>query len=103
VAPGGVYLQSDVCLLSKTDDHVRRLKMLEHDDDGIALMNSWNMGDSSRTPRGLPSPGVGSPGLELLPFGKRGAPIRRIPPALPYTAGGPEDERQHHTTHDESA
>ena len=28
---GGVYLQSGVCLLPKTDDHVRRLKMLEND------------------------------------------------------------------------
>jgi len=28
---GAVYLQSGVCLLPKTDDHVRRLKMLEHD------------------------------------------------------------------------
>ncbi|TPG12767.1 Chromate resistance protein ChrB [Sphingomonas oligophenolica] len=28
---GAVYLQSGVCLLPKTDDHIRRLKMLEHD------------------------------------------------------------------------
>lgn len=28
---GGIYLQSGVCLLPKTDDHVRRLKMLEND------------------------------------------------------------------------
>src|SRR6267378_7542167 len=28
---GGVYLQNGVCLLPKTDDHVRRLKMLEND------------------------------------------------------------------------
>jgi hypothetical protein len=28
---GGVYLQSGVCLLPKTDDHARRLKMLEND------------------------------------------------------------------------
>lgn len=28
---GAVYLQSGVCLLPKTDDHVRRLKMLEND------------------------------------------------------------------------
>jgi hypothetical protein len=28
---GGVYLQNGVCLLPRTDDHVRRLKMLEND------------------------------------------------------------------------
>jgi hypothetical protein len=28
---GAVDLQNDVCLLPKTDDHVRRLKMLEYD------------------------------------------------------------------------
>lgn len=28
---GGVYLQGGLCLLPKTDDHVRRLKMLEND------------------------------------------------------------------------
>lgn len=28
---GAVYVQSGVCLLPKTDDHVRRLKMLEND------------------------------------------------------------------------
>ncbi|NKJ08271.1 Chromate resistance protein ChrB [Rhizobium sp. SG741] len=28
---GAVYLQYGVCLLPKTDDHVRRLKMLEND------------------------------------------------------------------------
>lgn len=28
---GAVYLQSGVCLLPKTDDHVRRLKMLENE------------------------------------------------------------------------
>lgn len=28
---GAVYLQGGVCLLPKTDDHVRRLKMLEND------------------------------------------------------------------------
>ncbi|HEX6441874.1 MAG TPA: Chromate resistance protein ChrB [Stellaceae bacterium] len=28
---GGVYLQNGVCLLPKTDDHARRLKMLEND------------------------------------------------------------------------
>ena len=28
---GAVYLQSGVCLLPKTDNHVRRLKMLEND------------------------------------------------------------------------
>ncbi|MBM2766749.1 Chromate resistance protein ChrB [Burkholderia anthina] len=28
---GAVYLQSGVCLLPKTDDHVRRLKMIEND------------------------------------------------------------------------
>jgi len=33
---GAVYLQNGVCLLPKSDDHVRRLKMLEND---IAEMN----------------------------------------------------------------
>ena len=33
---GAVYLQNGVCLLPKTDDHIRRLKMLEND---IAEMN----------------------------------------------------------------
>jgi len=28
---GGIYLQNGVCLLPKTDDHMRRLKMLEND------------------------------------------------------------------------
>lgn len=28
---GAIYLQSGVCLLPKTDDHVRRLKMLENE------------------------------------------------------------------------
>jgi hypothetical protein len=28
---GAVYLQNGVCMLPKTDDHVRRLKMLEND------------------------------------------------------------------------
>ncbi|ARU04260.1 chromate resistance protein ChrB [Comamonas serinivorans] len=28
---GAVYLQNGVCLLPRTDDHTRRLKMLEHD------------------------------------------------------------------------
>src|SRR5246127_3089216 len=28
---GAVYLQNGVCLLPKTDDHARRLKMLEND------------------------------------------------------------------------
>jgi hypothetical protein len=28
---GAVYLQSGVCLLPKTDDHIRRMKMLEND------------------------------------------------------------------------
>lgn len=32
---GAVYLQSGVCLLPKTDDHVRRLKLLEHDVTGM--------------------------------------------------------------------
>jgi hypothetical protein len=32
---GAVYLQNGVCLLPKTDDHARRLKMIEND---IALM-----------------------------------------------------------------
>ena len=30
-AMGAIYLQNSVCLLPKTDDHVRRLKMLEND------------------------------------------------------------------------
>lgn len=33
---GAVYLQNGVCLLPKTDDHVRRLKMVEND---ISKMN----------------------------------------------------------------
>ncbi|WP_218822904.1 Chromate resistance protein ChrB [Tistlia consotensis] len=33
---GAVYLQGGVCLLPKTDDHVRRLKMLENDIAGMA-------------------------------------------------------------------
>jgi hypothetical protein len=32
---GAVYLQSGVCLLPKSDDHVRRLKMLENDIAGM--------------------------------------------------------------------
>lgn len=32
---GAVYLQSGVCLLPKTDDHVRQLKMLENDIVGM--------------------------------------------------------------------
>lgn len=28
---GAIYLQNGVCLLPKTDDHIRRLKMLEND------------------------------------------------------------------------
>ncbi|GAB2828570.1 hypothetical protein GCM10027276_34370 [Comamonas piscis] len=35
-ALGAVYLQNGVCLLPKTDDHVRRLKVLEND---IAAMD----------------------------------------------------------------
>lgn len=35
-AMGAVYLQSGVCLLPKTDDHVRRLKMIENDIAGMA-------------------------------------------------------------------
>ena len=31
-----MYLQSGVCLLPKTDDHVRRLKILENDITGLA-------------------------------------------------------------------
>ena len=31
---GAVYLQNGVCLLPKTDDHVRRLKMIENDISG---------------------------------------------------------------------
>ena len=34
-AMGAVYLQNGVCLLPKTDDHARRLKMIEND---VALM-----------------------------------------------------------------
>src|SRR5260370_28166255 len=30
-ALGAVYLQNGICLLPKTDDHVRQLKMLEND------------------------------------------------------------------------
>ncbi|MDW6022540.1 Chromate resistance protein ChrB [Mesorhizobium sp. BAC0120] len=30
-AMGAIYLQNGVCLLPKTDDHMRRLKMLEND------------------------------------------------------------------------
>lgn len=32
---GAVYLQNGVCLLPKTDDHVRRLKMIENDISGM--------------------------------------------------------------------
>lgn len=32
---GAVYLQNGVCLLPKTDDHVRRLKMMENDIAGM--------------------------------------------------------------------
>jgi hypothetical protein len=32
---GAVYLQNGVCLLPRTDDHVRRLKMLENDIAGM--------------------------------------------------------------------
>jgi hypothetical protein len=32
---GAIYLQNGVCLLPKTDDHVRRLKMLENDVSGM--------------------------------------------------------------------
>ena len=32
---GAIYLQNGVCLLPKTDDHVRRLKMLENDIAGM--------------------------------------------------------------------
>ena len=28
---GGIYLQNGVCLLPKTDDHARRLKILENE------------------------------------------------------------------------
>ena len=31
---GAVYLQNGVCVLPKTDDHIRRLKMVENDIDG---------------------------------------------------------------------
>ncbi|ANI16277.1 MULTISPECIES: Chromate resistance protein ChrB [Pseudomonas] len=33
---GAVYLQNGVCLLPKTDEHVRQLKMLEHDIEAMA-------------------------------------------------------------------
>lgn len=33
---GAIYLQNGVCLLPKTDDHVRRLKMLENDIAGMS-------------------------------------------------------------------
>ena len=33
---GAVYLQNSVCLLPKTDDHVRRLKMLENEIAGMS-------------------------------------------------------------------
>lgn len=32
---GAVYLQNGVCLLPKTDDHIRRLKMIENDVAGM--------------------------------------------------------------------
>jgi hypothetical protein len=32
---GAIYLQNGVCLLPKTDDHVRRRKMLENDVSGM--------------------------------------------------------------------
>jgi hypothetical protein len=32
---GAIYLQSGVCLLPKTDDHIRRLKMVENDVSGM--------------------------------------------------------------------
>lgn len=32
---GAIYLQNGVCLLPKTDDHVRRLKMVENDVSGM--------------------------------------------------------------------
>ncbi|MFJ6322051.1 MULTISPECIES: Chromate resistance protein ChrB [unclassified Rhizobium] len=32
---GAIYLQNGVCLLPKTDDHIRRLKMLENDVAGM--------------------------------------------------------------------
>ncbi len=32
---GAVYLQNGVCLLPKTDDHVRRMKILENDISGM--------------------------------------------------------------------
>lgn len=32
---GAVYLQNGVCLLPKTDDHTRRLKMIENDISGM--------------------------------------------------------------------
>ena len=39
---GAVYLQNGVCLLPKTDDHVRRLKMLENDvAEGALTMGQW--------------------------------------------------------------
>src|SRR5258707_13410245 len=40
-ALGAVYLQNGICLLPKTDDHVRQLKMLEneiHEMNGVAVI-----------------------------------------------------------------
>ena len=33
---GAIYLQNGVCLLPKTDDHTRRLKIIENEIDEIA-------------------------------------------------------------------
>ena len=33
---GAVYLQSGVCLLPRTDDHIRRLKIIENEIDGMS-------------------------------------------------------------------
>lgn len=39
---GAVYLQNGVCLLPKTDDHARRLKMIENEISEMAAnRSSW--------------------------------------------------------------
>ena len=50
---GAVYLQNGVCLLPKTDDHARRLKMLENDIremSGEAVINSGGSISGSAVP-----------------------------------------------------
>src|SRR3954468_7392740 len=41
---GAVYLQNGVCQLPKTDDHVRRLKMLENDITEMGRVGMWRGG-----------------------------------------------------------